>query len=948
MRCVGPLALVLALAFWRPVAAQETEIHYLSGRGVGSEVSWGFNLVEGRGAGGWTFIKVPAHWEQQGFGAYNYGHDEDKTSDIGFYRLSFPVPEAWQGRHVELVFEGVMTDSYPWVNGTALAPHKGGFTRFSYDISALLRYGDSNQLEIEVYEISTDDSIELAERDADYWVFGGIYRPVYLAVSPAERLAHWPIDARADGSLRIPVELAGLTAAAELELSVETLDGRLMGSPLRQRVEGGTEKVELTGTFSGVSPWNAEQPTLYRARLVLRRGEEVLHSASKRFGFRSFERRVDGFYVNGRRILLKGVNRHVFYPDSGRTSNSERDRRDVELIKSLHMNAVRTAHYPPDVAFLDACDELGLYVIDELPGWHDAYDTEPARQLVAEMVRRDADHPSILFWANGNEGGHNFDVDADFARHDPQGRLVLHPQKVFSGFDTFHYPTWNELIERLDPGSLRSRWRDLWGEPLLFLPTEFQHGLYDGGGGASLADFWQAIRSSPLGVGGFLWTFTDEAIARSDRDGALDSAGNYGPDGILGPWREPSGSSIAVAEIFAPVQVLVPAAPFPGDSGGELVPHLENWDGRVLLENRFDFLDLGGASLAWRTLRYPELPGPAQELASGRLPLPVTPPGRQVTVLLDQVPWRQAEVLELLILLPDGREAGRRTAWVQRARNVAWAALPTPPAVPRIVNSADKAVLEDTAARVELDAKTGALLALRDGKARLPLAAPLATSRVLAGAELPTPEAVRFFKRLEPRAAVGVDLRYEEPAAAFSWLLLGQGWVRFSYWLEAPASPLPGIFFPLEPERVLAFSWLGPGPARVWRNRLAGQIGWHHKVPSQLVNAGTELGHEPIFAGYYGPLRRAVFELTEGQLELLFEENTYLGVGVPSFPDDAKKARAQVLPREGISFLHELTAIGNKFDEPAKLGPAASAEEREKLHAGVVWLRFTAHPEPKP
>jgi hypothetical protein len=960
-RLLAGLLLVMAA----PLAAQETEIVYLSGRGAGTEVDWEFRFAEGRGAGGWTKIKVPSQWEQQGFGTYNYGHDEDKTPDVGFYRHSFDAPESWRGKRVELVFEGVMTDTLATVNGKSAGPrHQGGFTRFSYDVSSLLSYGASNLLEVEVHEVSADASVEDAERQADYWVFGGIYRPVYLTITPPEAIGYWPLDARADGSLRAPVSLRGAAAPAELELRVENLAGEPLGQPLRVRSEGAA--AELKGTFAGVAAWNAEEPHLYRAILELRRDGKLLHHDAKTFGFRTVERRDDGFYVNGKRILLKGVNRHVFFPDTGRTSNPERDRADAELIKSLNMNAVRASHYPPDVAFLGACDELGLYVIDELPGWHHAYDDAPGRILVKEMIERDADHPSIILWANGNEGGHNFELAREYARHDPQGRPVIHPKSVLSGIDAWHYPTWKELMERLDPRSWRNRWRGLFGALPIHIATEFQHGLYDGGGGASLADFWAAMRASPLGAGGFLWSFTDEAIARTDRGGELDSAGNYAPDGILGPWREKSGSAAAVAEVFSPVVLVSPVAASSG---------LEGWDGKLLLENRNDFLDLAAFRLDWRTVEWP-LEGPERELEAGSMPLPSAPPGGRAS--FDFKSGRDArapssgDALELRFFGPDGRLVLQKVMPIRSQRLETLNLLASsrgqsfgPPAMdesaqlpnrhpaqragqgrgpvpspdakgPQLERREGKVFLREGGFAAEFEEKTGALVALHDGEARLPLEAPLPTSRLFDEEGPASPEFLRF---VEGEKAVGVDIRYRDPEAFFSWRLDGRGRLRFTYRVLATGKPLPGVFFPLAADRVDSFSWLGVGPSRVWRNRLEGLLGFHRKTRAE--SATPVWGQEPIFEGTYGPVRRAFFEIDGGKVELLFEQPTFVGVLTPSFPKDADDARAAVLPRDGISLLVEPSPIGTKFDHPDEMGPQGAAPPFEGFFSGSVWFTWT-------
>ena len=235
----------------------------------------------------------------------------------------------------------------------------------------------------------------------------------------------------------------------------------------------------------------------------------MIHRTHERFGFRTFEVRPgQGLFLNGQRILLKGVNRHSFRPDTGRALTSKDNYDDVRMIRSMNMNAVRMSHYPPDVAFLEAADELGLYVLDELSGWQHAHDTEVGRRLVREMVERDVNHPSIILWDNGNEGGFNRDLDCDFALYDPQGRKVMHPWELHDGVDTRHYPDYADLSRRL-------------AGPNLLMPTEFMHGLFDGGAGSGLDDYWRAITGSSKGAGGFIWSFADEGVSRTHQNGQI-------------------------------------------------------------------------------------------------------------------------------------------------------------------------------------------------------------------------------------------------------------------------------------------------------------------------------------------------------------------------------------------------------------------------------------------
>ena len=202
------------------------------------------------------------------------------------------------------------------------------------------------------------------------------------------------------------------------------------------------------------------------------------------------------------------------------------------------VNAVRMSHYPPDKHFLEVCDSLGMYVIDELCAWqYPPYDTEVGTILVGEMLKRDLNRPSIIFWANGNEGGFNFDLDPLFPQYDPQKRAVLHPWALSGNINTVHYIKYNSGIGNMFHG------RDI------FMPTEILHGLYDGGHGAGLDDYWNLMLSNPLSAGMFLWDFTDQAVVREDKNGFYDTDKDHGADGIVGPYREKEGSFFTIKEI---------------------------------------------------------------------------------------------------------------------------------------------------------------------------------------------------------------------------------------------------------------------------------------------------------------------------------------------------------------------------------------------------------------
>jgi hypothetical protein len=591
---------VVAVFLCHLAGAIETQRVYLSGHGKDDTVPWRFMCTTGALSGFWTNIPVPSNWDVKGFGHLTYKKDySNAITECGLYEKEFAAPKKWKDKRVFLVFEGAMTDTTAKLNGQVVGPtHQGGFYRFKYDVTDKLKLGAENKLEVTVAKHSANESVNRAERLADYWVFGGIYRPVYLEVTPKQFIERVAIDARADGSFAMEVFLNGVTDADEVEAQIVTLGGKkvsgVVAAGILAAVEPGFQPGGKNGTndsaSSGVSKasvqsaqnpggrmppstagkmpaatikaqvgspklWSAETPNLYRVEVRLKRGKEVLHQFTEQFGFRTFEvRDGDGLYLNGQKIILKGVNRHSFWPDSGRCLSEAVHRLDITTIKEMNGNAVRMSHYPPDLEFLDLCDELGLYVLDEIGGWQKFYDTDIGTKIVEETVTRDVNHPSILFWDNGNEGGFNTNLDHVFGEFDIQKRRVLHPWATFSGINTSHYLAHDKA--EVACAGIKTYYADgkehvVTNDPAryIYMPTEFIHGLYDGGAGAGLEDYWSMMMKSPLCAGGFIWVFADEGIKRPDT-GQIDVAGNQAPDGIVGPYREREGSFYAIREIW--------------------------------------------------------------------------------------------------------------------------------------------------------------------------------------------------------------------------------------------------------------------------------------------------------------------------------------------------------------------------------------------------------------
>jgi Glycosyl hydrolases family 2, TIM barrel domain/Glycosyl hydrolases family 2, sugar binding domain/Glycosyl hydrolases family 2 len=904
---------VLLLSAWG--LAAETEVLYLSGQGKDDPVPWEFLCTAGRERRMWTSIGVPSNWELEGFGTYNYGHDRDKGTEQGKYRRIFTVPDAWMQKRIFLVFEGVMTDTEVRINGRSAGPkHQGGFYRFKYEITDLIQVGE-NLLEVDVSKVSSDPSVERAERQADYWVFGGIYRPVYIEAVPKEFIEWVAIDARADGTCRVDAHIGGSQDADAIKLEIIGRTGGLLGAAAVATVERGSDKATIRTQSRGHKPWTAETPNLYTARVSLLKGDEVVHAVSERFGFRTFEVKPgDGLYLNGRKIRLKGVCRHSFWPDSGRCLSREISYDDVRLIKAMNMNAVRMSHYPPDRHFLQACDELGLYVLDELAGWQKPpYSTEIGKKLVKEMVTRDVCHPCILFWDNANEGGWNRALDDQFALYDPQQRTVLHPWENFGGVDTDHYE------------SYASTQRKLSGETL-FMPTEFLHGLYDGGHGAGLDDYWNATLASPMGAGGFLWALVDEGLVRMDRDGQIDVSGNQAPDGIVGPYREKEGSFYTIKEIFSPVQIDCQTLPL-------------DFDGRLDVENRYDFTNLNECAFEVKLAMFP---GPDhtedghRALAEKIIAGPNVPPHETGIIDLG-LPgrWRGADALYVTAYDPTGNEIWTWT-WDLRDRDYYRGRFAKTEsqddATVSVGGGADQISLRTGDLVMEFSGSTGRLAGVILGGRQIGFGG---GPRLIGGSAKASKVTLS-----QNNKSMLLDVLYEGDMDYVRWRLYPTGWVCLEYQYKLTGSfGVLGVDFECPEYKMQRMRWLGRGPYRVWKNRMkGGSLGvWSNEYKKHVPGVTWDF---PEFKGYYRDWRWVVFETDATDITMInATDDVFLGVYRPNDGPDPRTTRLDA-PETGIALLHGIPAIGTKFQKPEALGPESQKNSVSGTYRGAVWIHF--------
>ena len=916
MACAVLVSGIIAL----PGKTTETLIMPLSGQGPSDAVEWDFTVTGGRRAGEKAKIPVPSQWEQHGFGNYDYGQvpDAEKHKEDGIYRKSFVLPDDWRGRHVRIVFDGVMTDTAVTINGRSAGPvHRGGFYRFHHDITDKVVFGAENHLEVTVSKDSSNASIEGAERGADYWVFGGIFRPVWLESRPPSHIEWTAVSAEADGSLHARVYPEGAPDADAVVARLTERDGKPVGEALKAPVSG-PGPVEIRGRFPGVRTWCAEEPNLYQIEFSLMRGGDVLHRTVERIGFRTFEARPgQGVFLNGRRITVKGVNRHCFRPESGRALDPRHSIEDVKLIKSMNMNSVRSSHYPPDKTFLDACDELGLYVESELCTWQKpVIDTENARRLIGQMIRRDVNHPSILWWANGNEGGWNTEVDGDYAVWDIQQRAVLHPWEEFSGYQTKHYPDWKRLQ------------KDLAG-PFLVMPTEFLHGLFDGGHGAGLEDYWNAITARPNGVGGFLWVLADEGIRRTDRGGSIDNQGILAPDGIVGPHHEKEASYHVIKDIFCPVRIDMRRLP-------------ADFNGRIPLKNSYDFRNLSGVRFHWSLSDVAD--GAEQSdlktFESGELAGPSLEPG-QVGELHLNLPqdWKKHRVLSLRA---DDAEGCELWTW-------SWEIPGSKPRGAAVKVSTPKPAWQDGAGQWIACCGDGVQAVFRPGDGTLeriridgqtiPLTnGPRLVNPSQDDGSAPEPSLERqVSRRTLEDGSLEIESASNGAFRKFAWTLRTDGALELEwvYQHERP-SVMHGITFDLPQQEIVRFHWEGQGPERVWSNRMRGTRFGAFTRKFHLPEPGVDYDATPA-AGYYADVDRFKVELTSGRFTVSpASGGTFIRIGT----NNEGERITTFWPEGGFSILHAIPAIGNKFHHPFQTGPQGQAHPASGEVRGKVLFSF--------
>ncbi|CAM3086087.1 glycoside hydrolase family 2 TIM barrel-domain containing protein [Rariglobus hedericola] len=701
----------------------------------------------------WGVIPVPSNWQMHGHGRPHYTNvtmpfrEEapftPKDNPTGVYRRFFRIPSAWQGNRIVLHFGGADSVLAVYIDGVAVGLSKDSRLPAEFDISALVRPGIEHELVAIVVQYSDATAIE----DQDQWRLGGLHREVRLYATPVIHIAD--IKATPD------VNLAAGTAALDLlvtagfphnlplpdtKVSVQIFDqhGRpVLAKPAVAEIghkraavgfDRGAVRLRLEIPSSKLRLWSHEDPALYTVVVSLTppksSGAAPSH-ASIRTGFRRIEIRDRDLLINGRRVLIKGVNRHDHHPDVAKALTSETMERDVVLMKQFNFNAVRTSHYPNDPRFLDFCDQHGLYVIDETNAEsHDFHNSlcqdpryaTPWLDRAMRMVVRDINHPSIVLWSLGNESGYgpNHDAAAGWIRHYDPSR-PLHYEGAISlwqGSATFahgsastdvicpmytsikdltdwldfadkHAPSsaasYTDLVPAMDKAGLHFA-RDARPRPPLPTPLhplnrpvilcEYSHAM--GNSNGSLSDYFDLFKSRAGIQGGFIWEWLDHGLRQKTADGKEFFAygGDFGDtpndanfvcDGLVSADRIPHPAMWEFKHLAQPVTVSL----------------VKGKPGRLRIRNDHDFTSLARLQGHWELL----IDGVATK--HGNLPK------------LDLAPGASKDTTVAFGKLPAGAEAHLNITWTtaadttfaKRGHETAWTQLaltPTPKAKPSV------------------------------------------------------------------------------------------------------------------------------------------------------------------------------------------------------------------------------------------------------------------------
>ncbi|WAA09276.1 glycoside hydrolase family 2 TIM barrel-domain containing protein [Fervidibacillus albus] len=651
--------------------------------------------------GDWEEIQVPSHWQLQGYDYPHYtnvrypweGKEELKPpfapvkyNPVGQYVRTFTIPEHWRDFPVYISFQGVESAFYIWVNGHLVGYSEDSFTPAEFDLTPYLVDGE-NKLAVEVYRWSDASWLE----DQDFWRLSGIFRDVYLYATPAVHIQDFFVrteldDAYEHANLKVQTKITNYEKVFRGKIFLElALFDEQQNNVLAERVvkifdvtDKQYEENELSVFVKNPMKWSAEHPYLYTLIVSLKdEKNQVIEYESCKVGFRTFEIKDGLMKINGKRIVLKGVNRHEFSAERGRAITVEDMVRDIKIMKQHNINAVRTSHYPNHPKFYDLCDEYGLYVIDEtnlethgtwkygqkeegetIPGSKPEW-TETVLDRCQSMFQRDKNHPSVIIWSLGNEsfGGDNFLKMHDFFKKNDPTRIVhyegiYHFRESEAASDiesTMYIPP--SIVEEYGKAAEQN-----WSlKP--YILCEYSHAM--GNSCGNLFKYTDLFDRYAKLQGGFIWDWKDQALWKKNAEGIeylayggdfgdVPNDGNFCGDGLIFADGKLSPKIFEVKKCYQNIDITA----------------LDVKEGSILIKNKFLFTNLDEFLFRW------EIAEEGEKITTGFFQVNLQPGQERIVQLGYDVNDLSVQKGELVLTV--SAHLKQNTSWAEEGHEIAF------------------------------------------------------------------------------------------------------------------------------------------------------------------------------------------------------------------------------------------------------------------------------------
>ncbi len=572
----------------------------------------------------WSNLTVPSNWELQGFGLPIYtniiypfpknpplvGND----NPVGTYRKEFTVPTEWKGKQIMLHFGSITGCAFIYVNGKKVGINKASKLAAEFNITPYLKEGN-NLLAVQVFRWHDGSYLE----DQDFWRLTGIERDVCIYALPNLSLWDFTIQSSLDNQYKNGLFNASIVlrkfkgnTIKEAKVLIELLNakGEVVYTNLKNVSINNDSLIQVSfeSTINNVLQWSAENPNLYNCVITLQNATgAVIHATASKIGFRTIEIKNVQLLVNGKKIMVHGVNRHEHDEKLGHVPTTELMLKDIQLMKQYNINAVRTAHYPNDPEWLNLCDEYGLYVVDEanveihgmgvLPGKidttnHPAYLPEWAPSILNRITRmhaRDKNHASVIIWSLGNESGNGkvfYDAYVWLKQND-KSRPVQFEQSLEDWNTDIVCPMYPSIAYMKKYAADKTKTRP-------FIMCEYSHAM--GNSSGNFQEYFDIIRSSPHMQGGFIWDWVDQGIKAKDENGKtywgyggdfgaghLQNDENFCANGLVAADRTPHPGIYEVKKVYQDI----------------IFKPIDWKNGKILVENNFAFTDLSNYQFKW-------------------------------------------------------------------------------------------------------------------------------------------------------------------------------------------------------------------------------------------------------------------------------------------------------------------------------------------------------------